>query len=262
LDSSVVLICRPWRPVEVGFYDDVVRELEARLAERLPVFEEMRLSGADYFVSAVGPAFDVFARYAEVVKLSGEPVGVDELMVLARKAVARYAMRRLLGEDSLTALDADSLFYLTWRWAYLTAPIDADEVYKLERALDVDLDRLTRPGGTVRQRGLDFWLLGPHERDGLTLGVAPTLVDVLHYACRLWEAGRRDELERVLGGTGMGVEPTFWATARALRELLPEGSKERTMLLGLTGDQERLKGAAAKHAPGSHDPRLFDLDAR
>lgn len=262
LDSSVVLVCRPWRPVEEGFYDDVVRELEARLAERLPVFEEMELTGADYFVSAVGPAFEVFARYTDVVKLSGEPVGVDELMVLARKAVARYAMRRLLGEDSLTALDADSLFYLTWRWAYLTAPIDADEAYKLERALDVDLDRLTRPGGMVRQKGSNFWLLGPHERDALTLGVAPPLVDVLHHACRLWEAGRRDELEKVLGGTGMGVEPSFWATARALQELLPEGSKERTMLLGLTGDQERLKGAAAKHAPGSHDPRLFDLDAR
>jgi len=36
-------------------------------------------------------------------------------MVLARQAVARHAMRRLLGPESLAALDPESLFYLTWR---------------------------------------------------------------------------------------------------------------------------------------------------
>jgi adenine-specific DNA methylase len=116
-----------------GFYDDVVRTLEARIAERLDVFESMGLVGADYFVSAIGPAFEVFAAYSRVVKLSGEEVDVGDLMVLARQAVATHAMRRLLGSDSLAALDAESLFYLTWRWAYKTAAIPADEAYKLER---------------------------------------------------------------------------------------------------------------------------------
>ena len=60
--------------------------------------------GADYFVSAIGPAFEVFAQYSRVVKLSGEEVDVSELMVLARQAVARHAMRRLLGDESLAAL--------------------------------------------------------------------------------------------------------------------------------------------------------------
>ena len=63
-------------------------------AERLATFEEMQLIGADYFVSAIGPAFEVFASYSRVVRLSGEEVGVDELMVLARQAVARHAIRR------------------------------------------------------------------------------------------------------------------------------------------------------------------------
>ena len=57
-----------------GFYDDVVRALEDRIAERLDAFEEMGLVGADYFVSAIGPAFEVFAQYSRVVKLSGEEV--------------------------------------------------------------------------------------------------------------------------------------------------------------------------------------------
>ena len=107
--STTLTLARSWarrwcwsadrsEPSEEGFYDDVVRCAgTTRIAERLADFEEMGLVGADYFVSAIGPAFEVFARYSQVVKLSGEEVGIPELMVLARQAVARHAMRRLLG---------------------------------------------------------------------------------------------------------------------------------------------------------------------
>jgi hypothetical protein len=155
-------------------------------------------------------------------------------------------MRRLLGEDSLGALDAESLFYLTWRWAYLTAAIPADEAYKLERAFDVDLGAMSAPRGFVQQSKSNFSVLGPSERKGLKLSSSPSLVDVLHLACQMWDAGRRKELEELLGATGMGVEPGFWATARALAEILPDGTKERTMLLGLTGNRDALAEAAAR----------------
>lgn len=258
LSSSVVLVCRPHQASEEGFYDDVVRALEARIAERLDAFEEMGLAGADYFVSAIGPAFEVFARYRRIVKLSGEEVDVSDLMVLARQVVARHAIRRLLRSDSLTALDAESLFYLTWRWAYLTAPIPADEAYKLEKAFDVDLSLLTRPGGIARQAGSKFSMLGPHERTKIKLGASPSLVDVLHVACQLWDAGRRRDLEEVLGATGMGAEPSFWAAGRALAQTLPDGAKERTMLLGLTGNQDALAEAAAKTTTSIEELTLFD----
>ncbi len=205
LGSSVVLVCRPRGAGQEGFYDDVVRALEERIAERLDAFEEMGLMGADYFVSAIGPAFEVFAQYSRIVKLSGDEVDVSELMVLARQAVARHAMRRLLGADSLATLDPESLFYLTWRWAYLTASIPADEAYKLEKAFDVDLGHLCRPRGFARQSGSNFTLLGPQDRKGLKLTAAPSLIDVLHLACQLWDAGRRRELEELLGATGMGL---------------------------------------------------------
>lgn len=258
LDSSVVLVCRPQKAEEEGFYDDVVRALEHRIAERLNDFEEMGLVGADYFVSAIGPAFEVFARYSRVVKLSGEEVGIPDLMVLARQTVARHAMRRLLGPDSLDALDAESLFYLTWRWAYLTAAIPADEAYKLERAFDVDLGHLCGPRGFARQSGTHFALLGPQDRKGMKLSTSPALIDVLHMTCQLWDAGRRRELEAVLGTTGAGMEPGFWAMARALAEILPDGDRERTMLLGLTGNRDVLSEAAAKSSSRFEELTLFD----
>ncbi len=150
LGSSVVLTCRRQNAEAVGFYDDVIHELEERIGKRLDTFEHMGLVGADYFASAVGPAFEVFARYASITKLSGEEVTVSELMVLARQVVARRAMRQLVGDESLTALDSSSLFYLTWRWAYLTAEVPADEAYKLERAFDVDMGDLSGRRGPGR----------------------------------------------------------------------------------------------------------------
>lgn len=257
LNSSVVLVCRPHTSRREGFYDDVVRGLEARIAERLEAFEGMGLVGADYFVSAVGPAFEVFAQYSRISKLSGEEVDVSELMVLARQTVARHAMRKLLGEDTLRALDAPSLFYLTWRWAYLSAAIPADEAFKLERAFNVDLGAMSRPGGFLSQSGSNFSVLGPDQRKDLKLSVAPSLIDVLHIACRLWDSGRRRELEELLGATGMGNEPGFWAAARALAGVLPDGNKERTMLLGLSGNRDALSAAAAKSTANMEELKLF-----
>ena len=65
-------------------------------------------------------------------------------MVLARQAVARHAARRLLGGESLAALDDRALIYLTWRWAYDGEAIPADEAYKLGRAFDLDFVRSDR----------------------------------------------------------------------------------------------------------------------
>lgn len=260
LGSSVVLTCRRQSTANVGFYDDVVRELEERIDKRLDTFEHMGLVGADYFASAVGPAFEVFARYISITRLSGEDVTVGELMVLARQVVARRAMRQLVGDESLTALDGASLFYLTWRWAYLTAEVPADEAYKLERAFDVDMGHLTGHGGFVERRGGSFRLLGPHERRDLELSASPALIDVLHFACRLWDAGQRADLTDLLGATGMGGEPAFWAVARVLAEVLPADSTERRMLLGMGGNRDTLERAAANSTAAFEELTLFNAD--
>ena len=246
LGSCVVLVCRKEASQGEGFYDDVVRELESRIAQRLDRFDSMGLVGADYFASAVGPAFEVFAKYSRVIRLSGDEVDIPELMTLARQVVARRALGKLLGDEAIGSLDPVSLLYLTWRWAYDGESIPADEAYKLERALDVDLSSLGGPEGLTNKNGSSFALRGPDDRKGLKLGNSPSMIDVMHVACLLWDAGHRQELEAVLGETGMGASSAFWSLAGALAEVLPDGNRERTLLLGLTGNQENLSAGAAK----------------
>ena len=258
LGSSVVLVCRKAESHGDGFFDDVVRELEARIGDRLDRFERMGLVGADYFVSAVGPAFEVFAKYSRVLRLSGDEVDVSDLMILARQVVARRAMGKLLGDESVGSLDPVSLLYLTWRWAYQGESIPADEAFKLERALDVDLSTMLGHDGLAERTGATFSLRGPDARKGLQIGPSPLIIDVLHLACKLWESGKRRELEQLLGDTGAGASSAFWSLARALGEVLPEGNRERTMLLGLTGNQDALTSAAAKLAQPTGEQQQID----
>ncbi|HEV2376365.1 MAG TPA: hypothetical protein VGS19_29870, partial [Streptosporangiaceae bacterium] len=109
-----------------------------------------------------------------------------------------------------------------------------------------------------RQSGSNFTLLGPQDHRDIKLSVSPALIDVLHLACQLWDVGRRRELEEVLGATGLGAEPGFWSMARALAEVLPDGDRERTMLLGLAGNRETLAAASARVT--ATELTLFELD--
>src|SRR6185437_4314515 len=93
-------------------------------------------------ISAIGPAFEVFGRYLSVTRLDGSEVTVGELLALARRTVARHAMRRLLGSEALVAVDDTTLLYLTWRWAYGAARIPVDEAQKLGKAFHIEVDEL------------------------------------------------------------------------------------------------------------------------
>ena len=59
-----------------GYLDDVRQELTATIRERLDFFWNQGIRGADFFISAIGPAVSVFGRYSKVYKLDGTPVGV------------------------------------------------------------------------------------------------------------------------------------------------------------------------------------------
>ncbi len=64
-------MCRKRSAHDEGFLDDVEPDLKARLHERLDYFWSQGIRGADFFMSAIGPAVEVFGRHKRVLKLSG-----------------------------------------------------------------------------------------------------------------------------------------------------------------------------------------------
>jgi putative DNA methylase len=128
LASSIFLICRK-RKIDagVGIAGDVRTAIEANVRQRLDQFWEAGLRGADFFISAIGPATAAFSRYDSVMDLRGNTITVSTLLEWVQQTVADYALRRVFttaaqeqgdGVKGLGIVDDQTRFYVLWRWTY------------------------------------------------------------------------------------------------------------------------------------------------
>jgi putative DNA methylase len=234
LASSIYMVCRKRTTSEVGEYPTVRKEIEARVRQKLTQFWEEGIRGADFFMSAIGPAVEAFGKYARVEKLSGEPVTVAELLEYVRKVVSEFALERILKRTSLGSVDAPTRFYALWRWTYNSARVHFDEARKLGQAVGVEVTALWDQTGFVKREKEFVRVLGPKERgaDFLQRERNDTMVDVLHKAVLLWEQGEERGLEELLR-TAPFPQEALRQVAQDLSEILPHGDKEKQLLQGL-----------------------------
>ncbi len=255
LASSIYMVCRKRTSSEIGEYPKVRREIEARVRQKLEQFWAEGIRGADFFMSAIGPAVEAFGKYARVEKLSGEPVSVAELLEYVRQVVSEFALERVLQSPDLGGVDAESRFYLLWRWTYNHARIPFDEANKLARAVGAEISDLWARSGFVHKEKEYVRVLGPKERARdarfLERERYATLVDALHKACWLWENNQRRALAEHLA-LNRGNDETFWRVAQAISDVLPSGDKEKQLLQGL------LQTRRGSSAPQGQQERLID----
>ena len=236
LASSIYMVCRKRTTKEVGEYSKVRREMENRIREKLDQFWNEGIRGADFFMSAIGPAVEAFGRYEHVEKLSGERVEVKELLEYVRKIVSEYALARILKSPELGGVDAETRFYLLWRWTFNNARVLFDEARKLATAVGTELTALWNSGNLVSKEKEYVRILGPKDREKdakfMRQESFRTMVDALHRAMLYWERNEREKLVDHLGRT-YGGNDAFWQVAQAIAEVLPEGDKEKQLLQGL-----------------------------
>src|SRR5581483_3846018 len=92
LASSVHLVCRPRTRNEVGDWRDVLAELPQRMHEWMPRLTEEGVVGADAIFACLGPALEIFSRYARVEKANGDPVSLKEYLEHVWAAVSKEAL--------------------------------------------------------------------------------------------------------------------------------------------------------------------------
>jgi len=128
LASSIFLVCRK-RKVDagIGIAGDVRTAIEANVRERLDQFWAAGLRGADFFISAIGPATAAFSRYDSVRDLRGNEITVSTLLEWVQQTVADYALSRVFSSTTqeqgdagkgLGIVDDETRFYVLWRWTY------------------------------------------------------------------------------------------------------------------------------------------------
>src|SRR6266851_7372975 len=109
--------------------------------------------GADFFISAIGPALSVFGKYERVTKLSGDEVSVGQFLDEVRSLVTAYALSKIMKTTHTANIDPDTQFYVIWKWSYGEAKVPADEAFKLAQALGMDTETMWNRTGILEKSG-------------------------------------------------------------------------------------------------------------
>ncbi len=272
--STILMACRR-RPPEagIGWYHRLRDELHGTVRERLAQFWETGLRGADFFISAIGPAVGVFGRYERVMRPDGSEVGVGELLDEVRGLVADFALERL--GHGLGLVDAPTRFYVLWRWAYGGADLEFDEANKLSKSLGAELDELAARHRLIRRRKEAVSLPDFLERlrDEAVLRAVRRaleegrlheipLIDALHGALFLWRRGDREGLVQFLAAGGFqNDDHPFWRVAQVLYQVEQETSAlsgETTVLGQMLPAGPSLAREAGEEAERPRQLSLFE----
>ena len=241
LASSIYIVARKVARQPTGFYNHVQEELKQHLNKKLERLWQEGVSGAVFFIAAIGSAIEVFGKYEKVMDYEGNIVRADRLLGDVRHIATDYAVRQILHNGFAGEISDLSRFYVLYRWNYGEAKVEFDEARKLAQSCNIDLAKEWNRGGFVRKDKEFIKLLGPQERQLEDLKNSNDLIDVLHAILLLWEKGKRDDMVKILHKSGYGKGEAFYRVAQAISETLPIESKEKKLLDGFLAGKERVR---------------------
>jgi len=257
LASSIYMVCRKRTEKKTAYFNEIKPQIEARIKEKLEQFWNEGISGADFFISAIGPAMEVFGKYESVEKLTGDKVSAKELLEFVRKTVCEYALSKILNNSQIGSIDKETRFYLLWRWAYNHTKVHFDDARKLAQAVGLEITEQWGKGFIKKEKEFIFVMDAKERgRTFLEKGNFDSMIDVLNACLIYWEENSRKAITKLLEATGYLTNNDFWQVAQAISEVLPEGDKEKQMLQGfLYGRSSYTKGEAKAD---KHQKKLFE----
>jgi putative DNA methylase len=104
LATSVHLICRPRSDdAPTGDWAAVIRELPNRVSDWMERLQGEGVRGADLVFACIGPALEIFSRYAKVETAEGHEVPLAEYLEKVWEVVGRSALAQVLGTTEAKA---------------------------------------------------------------------------------------------------------------------------------------------------------------
>jgi len=235
LASSVHLICRPRkhpdgsdRTAEVGDWRDVLSELPARIHEWMPRLAAEKVVGADAIFACLGPALEIFSRYARVEKASGEQVTLKEYLEYVWAAVAKEALNMIFRGADATGFEEDARLTAMWLWTLSTGSDGNGEAAGLsddeEKEEEDSSKKLTLTGFVLEYDAARKIAQGL----GAHLSQLESLVEINGDQARLLPVSAR---ARYLFGKDEGATPTK-----------RKGKPKQLSLLDVIGESEESEG--------------------
>ena len=235
LASSIYMICRKWKKEPLGFYRDVKKELKEYLNKKLEHLWNEGILGADFFISAIGSAIEVFGKYEKVVDDKDEQISVLRLLNDTRSIVIDYAINKVIKGEFSDKISQMTRFYILWRWAYGEAKVPFNDALKMAQSVGINLEDEWNKGFIIKDKDV-IRVTGPQDRNEDKLEDIHELIDVLHKTLLIWRTGEKERLEKFLEEKNLKNSEMFKRVAQAISESLSLESTEKKWLDGfLTG---------------------------
>ncbi len=238
LETSVTVACRPRAVGSAVSFKQVRNEIADVVRHSVKRFWSYGFRGADLIVACYGPAVGVFGKYERVEKADGTPIGIPELLDLAKQA-ARDAIAGEFRGDNLSTL------YYVWANLYGATEQAWDDA-RLVVQIGGDQDNAME---VARGHGL-FVVDGPKcrlavlgdraDRAGLGSDQNPPHIDALHRCMLLWKEEKRRDLVEYLVERDFLEDRPFWKLAQALFEVLPRDLEDWKLVSTLLGERQAL----------------------
>jgi adenine-specific DNA methylase len=241
LASSIYIVARKMERQPTGFYNEVREQLKKHLNTKLERLWGEGISGADFFISAIGSAIEIFGKYEKVMDYEGNIVRADRLLDEVGRIATDYAVRQILHNGFAGEISDLTRFYVLFRWNYGEAKVLFDEARKLAQSCSIDLAKEWGRDGFIKKEKEFIRILGPQERRFEDMKNSRELIDILHSVLLLWEKSKRDDMLNLLRESGYGKSEAFFRVAQAISETLGNESKEKKLLDGFLAGRERLK---------------------
>lgn len=143
LATSIHLVCRPRaEDAPIGDWANVLRELPTRVGDWMERLQSEGVRGADLVFACIGPALEIFSRYAKVETADGREIKLDEYLEKVWEVVGRSALSQVLGtaeararNGSAGAVEEDARLTALFLWTLQSTNNEA-----VEKASDDEAD--------------------------------------------------------------------------------------------------------------------------
>ena len=241
LMSSIYIVARKMKREPTGFYNNTKEKLKTYLYDKLERLWSEGISGADFFISAIGSAIEIFGKYEKIIDYEGNIIRASQMLSDVRRITTDYAVHQILHNGFAGEISNLTRFYVLYRWSYGEAKLHFDEARKLSTSANVALEKEWNRPGFIKKEKEFIRVLGPQDRKFEDFRNSSELVDVLHAVLLLWEKGRRNEMITLLNESGYGKSDAFYRVAQTISETLPNESKEKKLLDGFLSGKMRLQ---------------------
>ena len=240
VSSTVLLVCRKRDPnAGSAWWDDLRPELANLVEQRAPEFEANDISGIDLYLSAFGPALNVFSRAWPVLDSSGVEMRPEVAFAEARKAIANYRFRKLLEADTAGFDPLTQWYILAWD-AFRAREFPFDEARQLALAVGgFNVNDLAKVHKLLDSASGKCKFLTPQQRlKKRAFSTNPdefsaiALIDGLHAVIALYlEEQSIDPVRRFLKTTGLLSNDLFMRAWEVALKAIPHIGDERKRMV-------------------------------